>query len=111
MHFDTVLIAEHCRVLGPVAARRVVELFHASLAERRAGLHEALAAGDTTAVRKAGHAIKGLAASSGASLLAAAGEAVQHAEEVSLDELSRLVAHLDVMADVADTYIAAAWGV
>lgn len=111
LHFDSELIAEHCRVLGPVAARRVVDLFHTSLTERRAALHSALQAGDAVAVRKAGHAIKGLAASSGAALLAAAGEAVQHADEASFDELVRLVAHLDAMADIAAAHIATAWGV
>ena len=55
--------------------------------------------------------MKGLAASSGASLLAAAGEAVQHADDASLDELGRLVVHLDAMADIADAHIASAWGV
>ena len=68
-HFDTTLIDEHRRLLGPTAARRLVELFTTSLAERRSALHGALDVGDADAVRKAGHAVKGLAASSGASLL------------------------------------------
>ena len=111
LHFDSSLIDEHRRLLGPTAARRLVELFTSSLAERRAALHSALEAGDADAVRKGGHAVKGLAASSGASLLAAAGAAVQHADDASLDELRALVGHLDAMADIAAAGIAAAWGV
>jgi HPt (histidine-containing phosphotransfer) domain-containing protein len=111
LHFDSVLIDEHRRLLGPEAARRLVDLFTSSLADRRTALHQALDAGDAPAVRKAAHGVKGLAASSGASLLAAAGAVVQHADEASIAELRVLVEHLDAMADVAVAGIAAAWGV
>lgn len=98
-------------MLGLEASRRIVEMFRTSLADRRTALHSALHAGDLEAVRRVGHAIKGLAASSGASLLAAAGESVQHADDASIDEMRVLVDRLDVVAEVADSEVAGAWQV
>ena len=104
--FDRVMIAELLAVLGDAGADRVVAAFLVSLATRRSDLDAAVERHDLEAVRRAGHAIKGMAASAGAVALAKAGERVQHAEPGDVPEL---VALLEVQADIAAAGIADAW--
>jgi len=65
-----------------------------------------MSGGDLEQVRRAGHAIKGMAASAGAAALARAGERIQHAEWT---EVQGLVAVLETQAELAIAGIADAW--
>ncbi|MEY4173785.1 MAG: Hpt domain [Actinomycetota bacterium] len=106
--FDHGRIEQYRSMIGPDGAADMVRLFLRSLPERRVELSDAIVADDLERIRKAGHAIKGMAAAIGANPLAALGLQLQHAES---HEVSALVEELDIAADEALDGVAAAWRV
>lgn len=106
--FDRALIDSHRELLADDRAVELIGVFRDSLAVRRAELDAALAAGDVDAQRRAGHAIKGLAAAVGAVELAAVGERLQHA---SAEAVGAIVDDLGAASAIALSGVAAAWGI
>ncbi|MEY4175580.1 MAG: Hpt domain [Actinomycetota bacterium] len=106
--FDLERIEQYRSMIGVEGAEDMVRLFLRSLPERRVELRDAIAAGDLERIRKAGHAIKGMAAAVGANALSAIGLGLQHADAHDVEEL---VQRLEPTAEEAVTGIAAAWRV
>jgi len=104
--FDLDRIEQYRSMIGAEGAEDMVRLFLRSLPERQAELHDAVGAGDIERIRKAGHAIKGMAAAVGANALSAVGLQLQHADAEEVDEL---VQRLAPVAAEALSGIAAAW--
>jgi len=106
--FDLDRIEQYRSMIGADGAEDMVRLFLRSLPERRAELHDAATVADLDRVRRAGHAIKGMAAAVGANSLSNVGLHLQHAE---LHEVADLVQLLASRADEAMAGIAGAWRV
>lgn len=106
--FDLDRIEQYRSMIGVEGAEDMVRLFLRSLPERRAELLEAVAADDLDRIRKAGHAIKGMAAAIGANALSAVGLHLQHAEAY---EVADLLTELSERSEEALDGVAAAWRV
>lgn len=104
--FDLDRIEQYRSMIGAEGAEDMVRLFLRSLPERRAELLQAVGDGDLERIRRAGHAIKGMAAAVGANALSAVGLHLQHSV---LHEVDDLVLMLDARAEEATDGIAAAW--
>ncbi|MFZ4718467.1 MAG: ATP-binding protein [Ilumatobacteraceae bacterium] len=107
--FDAALIEQYRSAIGPAGSTEMVELFVRTLAERRAELGAAIAAGDLAEAQRLGHALKGMAAAVGAARLSAAGAALQHA--MGADALDGLLAAFDAESVGTLAGVHAAWGI
>ncbi|MFM7686447.1 MAG: Hpt domain-containing protein [Actinomycetota bacterium] len=106
--FDLDRIEQYRSMIGVEGAEDMVRLFLRSLPERRAELPDAVAADDLDRIRKAGHAIKGMAAAIGANALSTVGLHLQHAEA---HEVTDLLLELSERSEEAVDGVAAAWRV
>ena len=103
---DDSVIRELRSTLGEAGSLKMRELFPTSLAQRRAEMAAALAAGDHDTARKAAHSVKGMAGSMGAKALQHHAERMQHADDATFDSL---VVEFERLADATLAVFDAAW--